>query len=105
MIRKLAIGVFTLAFILPVQGQAMSYFSGASASNNATNVAKTAAVVACVIANGARVALSIEDAINQGKAKQIVRSGTTTTVQATSSDVCQEMGGVANALSAPASPK
>jgi hypothetical protein len=102
MIRKLAIGVFTLAFILPVQGQAMSYFSGASASNNA---AETAAVVACVIANGARVALSIEDAINQGKAKQIVRSGTTTTVQAASSDICQEMGGVANALSAPLSLK
>jgi hypothetical protein len=105
MIRKLAAGAFALAFILPVQGRAMSYFSGPSAANNAANAEKAAAAVACVIANGAGVALSVEDAINQGKAKQIVRSGTTTTVQAASSDICQQMGGAANVLSAPASSK
>jgi hypothetical protein len=100
--KNLLCGVLALAFVLPVQGQAMSYFTGPSASTNAANAAKTAEVVACVVADGASVALSVEDAINQGKATQLVHSGTTTTVQAASLVVCQQMGGVASALSSPA---
>jgi hypothetical protein len=101
--KKLLCGALLLAFVLPVQGRAMSYFTGPSASSNAANAAKTAEAVACVIADGASVALSVEDAINQGKATQLVRSGTTTTVQAAGSDICQQMGGVARSLSSPAS--
>ncbi len=101
--KKLLCGALLLAFVLPVQGRAMSYFTGPAASINAVNAAKTAAAVACVIADGASVALSVEAAVNQGKATQLVRSGTTTTVQAASLDVCQQMGGVAQTLSSPAS--
>jgi hypothetical protein len=97
--EKLLCGVLALAFILSGQAQAMSYFTGPSASTNAANAVKTAEAVACVVADGARVALSVEDALNQGKATQLVRSGTTTTVQATSLVVCQQLGGVASALS------
>jgi hypothetical protein len=100
--KKLLCGVLALAFVVPVQGRAMSYLTGPSALTNAANAAKTAEAVACVIADGASVALSVEDALNQGKATQIVRSGTTTTVQATSLVVCQQLGGVAGALSSSA---
>ncbi|MGO9390632.1 hypothetical protein [Rhodoblastus sp.] len=101
--KKLLCGALLLAFILPVQGHAMSYFTGQSASTNAANASRTAAAVACIIADGASVALSVEDAVNQGKANQLVHSGTTTTVQAASLDVCQQMGGIAQTLSSPAS--
>jgi hypothetical protein len=101
--KKQLCGVLALAFVLPVPSQAMSYFSGPSASTNAANAVKAAQAVACVIADGASVALSVEDAINRGKASQIVRSGTTTTVQAASLDVCLQLGGVAGALSSSAS--
>jgi hypothetical protein len=100
--KKLLCGVLSLVFVMPVQSRAMSYFTGPSASTHAADAAKTAEAVACVIADGASVALSVEDAINQGKAAQLVRSGATTTVQATSLVVCQQMGGIANALSSPA---
>ena len=99
--KKLLCGMLALAFFLPAKGRAMSYFTGPSASTNPANAAKTAEAVACVIADGASVALSVEDAINQGKATDLVRSGSTKTVQATSLDVCQQLGGVASALSSP----
>jgi hypothetical protein len=100
--KKLLCGGLALGFTLTGQAQAMSYFTGPSASTQLANAAKTAEAVACVIADGASVALSVEDALNQGKATQLVRSGTTTTVQTTSRVVCQQLGGVAGALSSPA---
>jgi hypothetical protein len=102
--KKLLCGALTLACLAfaSAPGSAMSYFTGPPASTNAANAAKTAEGVACFISESASVALSIEDALNQGKATQPVRSGTTTTVRAASLNICQQLGGVAGALSSPA---
>ncbi|WP_294538136.1 hypothetical protein [uncultured Rhodoblastus sp.] len=103
--EKLLCGALALASLtfVPAQASAMSYFTGPAASTNVANAARTAEAVACVVANSASVALSVEDAINQGKATQIVRSGATTTVRAASLEVCRQLGGIAGAPSAPAS--
>jgi hypothetical protein len=105
-VKKLFCGALALACLTfaSAPASAMSYFTGPLTSTNAANAAKTAEAVACFIANSASVALSVEDALNQGKATQLVRSGTTTTVRAASFDICQQMGGVAGALSSPAAP-
>ncbi len=94
---KLLRGALALALL----SSPVSAMSGVSTSTLQGD-AQTAATVACLVADGANATLSVEDAINQGKATQAVRTGTTGAVVNASAAICAQLGGIAQNLSAPA---
>ena len=73
---------------------AMSYFSSPAATTAAQNAASLATSFFCVIDVGASVAADVENAINAGKAKVVVRTGTTTTLQVASATLCTDLKGI-----------
>jgi hypothetical protein len=90
MYRKLFAGalVCTLFFAAPASAMSNNVISEIEAA-----LAFDEAVV-CDVSRVANVALVVEKAVNQGKTTTLVREGTTTTVQAASSAICRNLGGV-----------
>lgn len=90
MSRKLSAGVLVCALLSAAPASAMS--------NNVISEIEAALAfgdaVVCDVSRVAHVALTVEKAVNQGKATPVVREGTTATVQAASDAVCQNLGGV-----------
>jgi hypothetical protein len=99
--KKLLCGALALG-LMAGPASAMSYFSSPSATKAAQNAATIAAAINCVVSQGAVVALSVEDALNEGKvgANQVVRTGTTTKVENVSAVLCTQLGGIAQQLNA-----
>ena len=110
--KKLLCGAFALALLalilvawIAAPASAMgvtSWLSSPAATTAAKNAASIAASVACIIDEAAGVAVDTENAINSGKAKLIVRSGATVTVQVASAALCNDLHGIALEATGPA---
>jgi hypothetical protein len=89
--RKLPIGgalvcaLFSISPASAMSNNVMSDIQAALAYGDA---------VVCDVSKVANVALAVEQAVNQGRTTQLVRQGTTATVQAASAAACQQLGGV-----------
>ena len=105
--QKLLCGALALACLasasVPASAMgATNWLSSPAATTAAKNAASLANSVVCVIASTASVAADVENAINAGKAKLLVRTGATITVQAASAALCADLRGVVQAVAAPA---
>lgn len=89
---KLLCGALALAFLsAPASAMSGHVMTEIQAAINA------AEAITCDVSKAASAGLSVESAINQGKATPVIRTGTTATVQTTSAAVCAALGGVAKA--------